>query len=239
MGFPDRQYFSLQNLCTRWNTDFEDLRYVIEHCELYSCCWLDSREVMRFLPNRENCSITCDYTKFEGYVGVKANDCRKIFRCGKYSLTNFVDLEKDGYEIAILPQNRDAVISITDLRIPKSEVSRFEIVWGIVPAENCSDSKIIKFDPNKLYVNHSKAEYFYHGSPINLGPVQANIIAQLAFAKSSGNPWIHGKILLGNSGSQSMRMRDVFRTNKNWRELIEGNKRGYYRIKSEIEVNVA
>jgi hypothetical protein len=240
MGFPDRQYFSLQNLCIRWNTQLDDLRYSIEHCELFACCWLDLREVMRFLPSKESCSITCDYIKFEGYVGVKANDCRKIFRCEKYSLTNFVDLEKAGYEIAILPQYRDAIISINDLMIPKNEVSRFEIFWGIIPVETCSDYKIIRFDPNKLYVNHANSEYVFHGVPMNLGAVQANIVAQLACAKSAGeNPWIHGKTLLGNAGAQSIRMRDVFRTNKSWRKVIEGNKRGYYRIKSDIEVDVA
>ncbi len=238
MGLPDRQYYSLQNLCTRWGAELEDLRYYIEHSELYTCCWLDLREVMRFMPAKESCSITCDYVKFEGYVGLKPQDCRKIFRCKKYPTTNFIDLERNGFEIAILPQYRDAVICVDDLRVKKEEVMRFENTYDISCMAE-ADSKVVKFDPNKLYVNHSKAEYFYHGAPINLGPVQANIVAQLAVAKSSGNPWIHGKILLGNSGSQSMRMRDVFRTNKNWRELIEANKRGYYRIKSEIEVDVA
>lgn len=238
MGFPDRQYYSLQSLCTRWGAELEDLRYSIEHSELFTCCWLDLREVMRFIPAKENCSITCNYVKFEGYVGLKPQDCRKVFRCGKYTLTNFLDIENSGFEIAIISQNRDAIISVNDLAVKKEEVIRFENTYGICCVAE-TDSKVIKFDPKKLYVNHSRAEYFYHGTPLNLGAVQANIIAQLAAAKSSGNPWIHGKILLGNSGSQSMRMRDVFRTNKNWYELIEANKRGYYRIKSEIEVDVA
>lgn len=105
MPLPERQYFSLCNLASRWGVKKGDIKYYVEHGELATCCWLDLREIMRYQPRQDNCKITCEYMIFEGYVGLTPRDCRKIFRCGKYKLTSFFDLEDSGFEIAIAPKS--------------------------------------------------------------------------------------------------------------------------------------
>lgn len=253
MPLPDRQYFSLYSLAGRWGVEKDDIRYFVEHGELATCCWLDLREIMRYQPQKERCSITCEYVSFEGYVGLNARDCRKVFRCGKYTLTNFFDLEQIGFEIAVTPQSRDALISVDDIVVCKDECIRFEkhhrLHVSKHPTIPCRARMLGRLEinasggatigANGLFINRRKQEYYFKGQLLHLGPIQSNIIDQLAVAHASDTPWVHGKTLLHQAGSQAVRMRDVFKTQATWRDLVQSNKRGHYRIFEGVEVKVA
>lgn len=62
-----------------------------------------------------------------------------------------------------------------------------------------------------------------NGHEYRLGDVQARII-------ESCQPWIHGKTLIYESGSQALRVHDIFKHQRKWRELIKSDDRGYYRL---------
>lgn len=253
MPLPERQYFSLCNLASRWGVKKDDIKYYVEHGELLACCWLDMREVMRYLPQKERCSITCEYVNYEGYVGLKPCDCRKIFRCGKYKIVNFIDLEQEGFEIALTPHSRDALIHLKEIVVSKAERSRFEKQHGLhvskASQRPCRAQMIGKIDhrglppadagKSDLYINTRNQECYYKGELIQFGPIQSNIIQQLAEAHSSATPWLDGKRLLHNAGSQGMRMRDLFKTQPLWQEVVQSNKRGKYRIFEHVAVKVA
>ena len=252
MPFPDRHYFSLYSLAGRWGVEKDDIRYFVEHGQLATCCWLDMREVMRYQPQRKRSSVTCEYDSFEGYVGLSSRDCRKVFRCGKYKITHFIDLDNSAFEISITPQSQDAIISVEDIVVYKEERNRFEkqnrlhiSKHPIIPCKatmlgrldiNASNGATIA--ANGLFINRCKQEYYFKGRLLRLGPIQSNIIEHLALAHATKTPWVHGKTLLYNAGSQAVRMRDVFKTQVKWRELVQSNKRGHYRIFAGIEVNV-
>ena len=253
MPLPERQYFSLCNLASRWGVKKGDIKYYVEHGELATCCWLDLREIMRYQPRQESCKITCEYMSFEGYVGLTPRDCRKVFRCGKYKLTSFFDLEDSSFEIALAPKSRDALISVADIVVSKEECLRFEELNGLHVSDHCAipcrasmigrldinASGIAMVGANGLFINRRKQEYYFKGQLLHLGPIQSNIIDQLALAHATHVPWIHGKTLLHHAGSQAVRMRDVFKTQATWRDLVQSDKRGHYRIFEGIEVNVA
>lgn len=253
MPLPERQYFSLCNLASRWGVKKDDIKYYVEHGEPLACCWLDMREVMRYLPQKERCSITCEYMNYEGYVGLRPCDCRKIFRCGKYKIVNFIDLEQEGFEIALTPHSRDALIHLKEIVVSKAERSRFEKQHGLRVSRGsqkpCRAQMIGKIDhrglppigagKHDLYINTRNQECYYKGDLIQFGPIQSNIIQQLAEAHSSAMPWLDGKRLLHNAGSQGMRMRDLFKTQPLWQEVVQSNKRGKYRIFEHVAVKVA
>lgn len=72
--------------------------------------------------------------------------------------------------------------------------------------------------------------------------MQARIIEQLHDAARSRQPWIHGKTLIYESGSQALRVRDIFKHQRKWRELIKSDDRGYYRLNipsNELQNNPA
>lgn len=244
MPLPNKSYFTLQSLAYRWGASFEDIRYYIEHEELQVCCWLDYRDVMRYVPQEGKMAITCEYSKFEGYVRLRSCDARKVFRCGKYKLTNFIDMEDNDQHIAVAPHSKEVLISVNDLAITLKERTRFELENDLEPVEvqanqgsrdKSRSSKVAK----GLYINSRNYEYVYNGKPLSFGAIQSDIIKQLAEARSTDKPWIHGKILLHRAGSQAVRMRDIFKSQSVWRELVESNKRGHYRLKADLKVDIA
>jgi hypothetical protein len=54
------------------------------------------------------------------------------------------------------------------------------------------------------------------------------IVKQLFQASTRNNAKIHFKILLETSGAQSMAIRDVFKSQPDWKQLICHDNRGYY-----------
>jgi hypothetical protein len=61
--------------------------------------------------------------------------------------------------------------------------------------------------------------------------VQAAIVRHLYDSAVQGKPWVSGKRLLRDAGSQSTRLLDVFKRHSNWRELIESDGCGAYCLK--------
>ncbi len=49
-------------------------------------------------------------------------------------------------------------------------------------------------------------------------------------AAQGGSPWQNGKAILSRAGSKSLRMADVFKSQKDWRNLIRSDLRGGYRL---------
>ena len=68
------------------------------------------------------------------------------------------------------------------------------------------------------------------GRQFRLGPIQAQVIRALHEAACAGEPWQSGKAILSAAGSKSLKMSDVFKSQKQWRSLIESNGRGNYRL---------
>ncbi len=68
----------------------------------------------------------------------------------------------------------------------------------------------------------------------HFGNIQSKVIKQLYLASNTDSPWLFGKELLYRAGSSSIRMSSLFRSHINWRQVIESDKRGYYRFNSNL-----
>ncbi len=248
MPLPDKHYFSLEALSSRWKIPFEDLRYYAEHEDLHLCCWLDLREVVLYRPRENQCKFAAECRKFEGYVGIHARDCRKVFRRGRYRLVNFICLERKDCIVTIPPQSREVVISIEDLQVTRKECQRFEEDHGLEMKCDCTGVMVGKLEADGISIRNGKAsglvirtktrEFHYDGEPLRLGSIQGDIIKQLAEARQTGMCWMYGKTLLYNAKSQAVRMRDIFKSNSRWQEIMESDRRGHYRIRENIPVNI-
>ena len=69
------------------------------------------------------------------------------------------------------------------------------------------------------------------GRVFNLGPVQSRVVKQLHRAAITRDPWCNGKALLAAAGSSSTRLADLFKSQRDWRQLIESDRRGNYRLR--------
>ena len=63
-----------------------------------------------------------------------------------------------------------------------------------------------------------------------LGPIQARVVHLLYDAAAAGSPWRHGKAVLAEAGSSCTRVADLFKTQPEWRKLIQSDGRGKYRL---------
>jgi hypothetical protein len=63
-----------------------------------------------------------------------------------------------------------------------------------------------------------------------LGQFQARVVKILHAAAMSGCPWQHGKAVLADAGSSCTRLSDLFKTQPEWRKLIQSDRRGRYRL---------
>ena len=72
-----------------------------------------------------------------------------------------------------------------------------------------------------------------HGEEFHLGDVQARIVEQLHDAVRSRTQWVHGKTLIFGANSKALRLRDVFKSKRDWNKIITSNGRGYYRLNIE------
>ncbi|MBB5354041.1 hypothetical protein HNR46_004313 [Haloferula luteola] len=53
-------------------------------------------------------------------------------------------------------------------------------------------------------------------------------------AAKDGKPWLNGKQLLHDGGSQSYTLSNLFKRKPVWRKLIHSDGRGYYRMQESI-----
>ena len=80
---------------------------------------------------------------------------------------------------------------------------------------------------------HASADFHHvrcNGHEFQLGPIQAQVVRILHAAAKRGEPWQSGKAVLGEAGSRSLKMSDIFKSKKDWPLLIESNGRGAYRL---------
>jgi len=72
----------------------------------------------------------------------------------------------------------------------------------------------------------------FRGRDFRLGPLQARVVKLLHDAQQRGEPWVYGKTLLHEAGSKGRRVSDLFKAKKDWRQVIDTGRRGFYRLRT-------
>jgi len=96
------------------------------------------------------------------------------------------------------------------------------------PDEGCNDM------PTGVVQDAGYQHLVIGGRNISFGPYQAKVVAALDEASDTPNPWRSGKELLQAAGSDSRNIGELFRSKSGWRDLIESDGRGYYRLKISL-----
>ncbi|MCP5361697.1 MAG: hypothetical protein H6908_03520 [Hyphomicrobiales bacterium] len=234
MAFPAKEYNRLQSLQKIWDVSQEDMWYVVESGLLRACIWLPLRFVERGVIKQRKFIFESQETT-EGFVGVRPEDCRKICSTGRARLRIFNSVGEDGHILRLPYEPPQPALSVRlhDLVVLKKDRQKFEKTYDICET-NVRDlhpdraSSGFMASEDYRYVKLNSREY-------HLGDIQARVIEMLHDAAQSQKPWVHSKTLLFESGSNAERIRDVFRTQKHWQELIISNKRGYYRLNIPME----
>jgi len=165
--------------------------------------------------------VPWEQTRFSGLLDLYAQDVFQLFRCSE---THLSDFRTPRASYATLYGDADPIfVMIGDLLLRREERDRFEAETGFSGAETGPQLPI--FSASSDY-----HEVRCGGHQFRLGPIQAQVVRALHEAARRGEAWQSGKAILSAAGSKSLKMSDVFKSQKQWRSLIESNGRGNYRL---------
>ena len=60
--------------------------------------------------------------------------------------------------------------------------------------------------------------------------MQAKVIKRLWKAREDGKPWVYGKYILRDIGSNAERIKNIFSHNKHWRKIVLSDNTGKYKL---------
>jgi hypothetical protein len=220
-----KSYFTVPEILKRWQMPESDLIYLAENDELrLSVRVFDQPLLFRpaVKPEKDKTQRRKKKRKrYSGLLDLRAGDAFELYRCGELHLAEF---RTPGLGRASIHDRDDPIfVMIGDLLVRRDERERFELVNGHSGKGICSNRKGFSASPDYQNV-------CCNGRHFHLGPIQAQVVRSLHEAALSGDHWGIGKVILSAAGSKSLRMSDVFKSQKHWRDLIESNRRGKYRI---------
>lgn len=221
----EKAYFALSEVLDRWSLPEADVAYLAENDQLRLSIRILNLPIefgdFEETDDGRCYSIPCERSSFNGLLDLHVQDVFQLFRIGKVSVTRFRTTKAD---YACFFGSREALtIRKPDLVLSREERDRFEAKSGFRGAAGVKQATAF----------HASADYHHvrcNGHEFQLGPIQAQVVRILHAAAQRGEPWQSGKAVLGEAGSRSLKMSDIFKSKKDWPLLIESNGRGAYRL---------
>ena len=231
MPLPEVEYYALGELSKRWRVPKKRVRHYLETRALDGCvwlkpCWMQCGELTR-RKNGEEVFHAHERRWVKGIVRLRAEDCHWVFRNHHTEIRRFGSLKNPDIYLQLENKLASLIICRQDVIIRAKDVRSFESRNGI----QIKCNTIVRDSLDRFQHSDNYETVRISGKEFRFGWVQATIVKQLHLAFLSGNPWVHGKILLDKAGSQSQQLKNVFSSKANWRDCIESDRRGYYRLK--------
>jgi transposase InsO family protein len=227
MPLPHKDYYALTEVEQRWGMRRLDSAYFAENGRIELAIRTHELDVVTGTaahPKAPWGRSTERTWRHEGLLPLRPGDLSAILRRGYYVVSEFK--VEPGRFLSVCPPSAPVRVQPVDLLITDSEVTRFEEEFGL--SHHSSDAP-----PGSRQLQHTAdfSEVIANGRPFRFRGVQATIVRHLHDSAVQGKPWVSGKQLLRDAGSQSTRLLDVFKRHPNWRDLIESDGCGAYCLK--------
>jgi len=224
MSLLDKAYYALEEVESRWALSHRDVVYLAENGLLRLSVRLYAAHlecgVIEERGDGERFTAPTERTWFDGLQDLRDSDAYRLFREGQAAVEQFVAPEGE-YRYLREPTER-VVVRQMDVVIRREERDRVEREHGLLTRPTPGEPE---FGQDNDY-----REVRLDGRTYRLGPLQARVVKRLYEAERAGEPWCVGKAVLGDAGSASIRMADVFKSQPDWRRLIASDRRGRYRL---------
>lgn len=226
MAFPNKKYFSLNEVSARWSRKIKDVEYCVENGLLDAyvkvCCVSLGDSSNPSLPQYE----------FTGCKRLVPEDCHILFRHTKRTIYEFRSKDCNAKERLIKPER--IVITKSDLIIFLDDLISFEKKYNLhyeqetLPLwDNACPEPI-----NNIAVSNDCDIICIGKNFYSFGPIQAKIIRELHKAAQTNNPWLLGKNLLIDSGARTQHLKDLFKSHPIL-PRIKYRAKGYYSLSLE------
>ena len=222
MAGIDKEYFSLEEIEARWTVPGRDLVYLAENGLLKVSVRLYGVRLERGHYEKAGdgnwCHVPVERLWFQGLQHLRAHDVYRLFHEGRTKIDQF-EAPCDRYCHVLQPED-GVVVGKEELVICREERDRAEAKHGLGGVPRATETI---FEQKNDFAEVSLGCKTYA-----LGPIQAQVVRVLYEAAANGAPWRHGKQVLAEAGSASTRIADVFKSQPDWRNLIQSNRRGKY-----------
>lgn len=226
MPLPHKDYYALTEVEQRWGMRRLDSAYFAENGRIELAIRTHELDVIAGTaahPKAPWGRSTERTWRHDGLLPLRPGDLSAILRRGYYVVSEFK--AEPGRFLAVCPPSTPVRVEPVDLLITDSEVVRFEEEVGLSPGSSEPRQN------RQLQHTADFSEVIVNGRPFRFRGVQAAIVRHLHDSAAQGKPWVSGKQLLRDAGSQSTRLLDVFKRHPNWRDLIESDGCGAYCLK--------
>lgn len=224
MSVLDKAYYTLEEVESRWHLPHRDVVYLAENGLLRLSVRLYGVQLERGLLEAASdgrpWTVPTDQAWFTGLQDLLEADAHRLFRDGQVVVREF-DAPDHEY-IHLREPTEEILVRVPDVVVRKEERDRVEATFSLNGAASG--------ETPRLQQSNGYAEVRLDGRTYHLGTLQARVVERLHQAALAGNPWCAGKAVLGEVGSASTRMADVFKSQRDWRRLIESDRRGRYRL---------
>jgi hypothetical protein len=224
MVLIEKLYFTLKEISGRWQVQMDDLAYMAENGELRVSTRLEGVRLERGMFEFENgrdFNIPYEQAWFSGILDLRRRDAFRVFRDGKARIVHF-DACDEEYATVIEPTS-SVNVRLKHLVIRRGERDRVEAFHS---GAGTSVAESIAFQHTDDF-----RQIRCGNLRLSLGQIQAKVVRLLHEASQTDDGWRHGKAVLAEAGSNSNRMSDVFKSQPQWRELIESDRYRKYRLR--------
>lgn len=225
MPLPHKEYFALSEVEQRWGMRRLDSAYFAENGRLELAIRTHELDVVTGTaahPKAPWGRATERTWRHDGLLALRPGDLSAILRRGYYVVSEFKT--EPGRFLSVCPPSSPVRVEPMDLLITHTEVLRFEEEFGL-------SRESTQAPTSQLQHTVDFSEVIMDGRTFRFRGVQAAIVRQLHASALEGRPWVAGKRLLRDAGSQSTRLLDVFKRHPDWRDLIESDGCGAYSLK--------
>ena len=222
----EKEYFTLEEVLEHWKMARRDAVYLAENGKLRLSVRVFHLRLEEggFEEHPEGGSFRIPYRNlsFCGVLDLRERDAHALFRDGSVEVSCFQAPPAEYLEI---PDDWEPlIVREFDLLVRHEERRRVEEQL-LRPQAAAGEHLASCFSHSANY-----RDVAINGVSFTLGPIQAQVVKLLHKHPLDKSGWCSGKIVLEKAGSSSVRMADVFKSQPQWRKLIESDRRGNYRL---------
>ena len=206
----ERKYHDLAWLTQTWGVSYSDLQYLAETAQLQVSIRIFDAPLRSCSPGGLGSDLP-DIRRYTGLLALRRGDVFAVLRDGDAMLDVFVGADRRDVRL-----EEPQCVLIGDLVVGCEERQRFEEDSGY------------RARRRKEPVNFRA--FRWEGQAFAFTITQARFLEYLHAAHCAGQSWLNGKKVLEDIGSALMKPGDLFKRRANWRDIVDHDQKGNYRL---------
>lgn len=227
MSLPQKRWYRIADVAQRWNMPVSDIEdYALDEALQLSVFVVDMpAETNGWELGEDNVRSPQGMLFVNGPQALQRASLLEIFRAGRAEVRCFRSGRPER-SIHLKSGAPAVIVRREDLILTREERDRFEREHALAAATPAARDVWHSDDFSRARVA---------GEWHDFGPKQAAVLRLLKTASEGENPWLDGKRLLEAADAETMRLIDLFKRKPVWRQMIEADGKGRYRLSVDVQ----